>query len=190
MTIATLSEAARRSRGVSQTLLAERSGHQAANISAIESGRRVPRVDTLDRLLRTSGARLLISPTLRASALEASAEIRAALRRDDAAQAFRNWLAFNDGLAAETPTNRVVLTAFPPPPTGDALYDAALAALAEYRLDEARAPLPEWVETAAGLPLARLLTDSRYLTADDLGTVPEPFLRRGVLIDTESLQGA
>lgn len=190
MTVATLSEAARRSRGVSQTTLAEKSGHHAANISAIESGRRVPRVDTLDRILRTSGARLTISPTLRSTALEAGAEIRRALRNGDTGQAFRTWLAFNDDLAAETPTHRVVLTAYPPQSTGDALYDAALAALAEYRLTEASAPLPDWVGNTPGLAQPRVLTDSQYVTAGDLGVVPEPFRRRGVLIDIDSLQSA
>jgi len=190
MTIATLSEAARLSRGLSQSALADKSGHHAANISAIESGRRVPRVDTLDRILRTSGARLAISPTVRTTALEAGAEIRRALRNGDPSQAFRTWLAFNDDLAAETPTHRVVLTAFPPQSTGNALYDAALAALAEYRLAEASAPLPDWVGNTPVLVQPRVLTDSQYVTAGDLGVVPEPFRRRGVLIDIDSLQSA
>ena len=188
MTIATLSEAARRSRGVSQTALSQSSHHFAANISAIESGRRVPRVDTLDRLLRASGARLTISPTLGTAALEVAAEIRVALRAGDSSGAFRAWLAFNDDLAIETPTNRVVLTAFAPATTGDALYDAAIAALVEYRLAEVTAPLPVWLASAPVLAEPTVLTDSRYITANDLGVVPEPFLRRGVLIDVDSLQ--
>ena len=188
MTIATLTAAARRSRGVSQVHLAQTSGHHAANISAIESGRRIPRVDTLERLLRTSGARLAISPTLGTTPLEAATDIRRALRFGDDRGAFRTWLALNDDLAAETPTHRVVLTAFPPPPIGDALYDAAIAALVEYRLTEASAPVPDWVHSTRALLHPQVLTDSHYITADNLGPVPEPFRRRGVLIDVESLQ--
>ncbi len=188
MTIATLSESARQSRGVSQSSLAHSSGHFAANISAIESGRRVPRVDTLDRLLRATGARLTISPTLRVTALEVAAEIRVALKVGDTSGAFRAWLAFNDDLANETPTNRVVITAFAPATTGDPVYDAAIAALVEYRLAEVTAPLPGWLASAPVIAEPTVLTDSRYITADDLGVVPEPFRRRGVLIDVDSLQ--
>ncbi|MER3388572.1 MAG: helix-turn-helix transcriptional regulator [Microcella sp.] len=188
MTIATLSRAARRARGVSQTQLAALTGLPASNISFIESGRRVPRVDTLESLLRRSGSRLTISPTLRTTALEASTEIRRWLVAGDRPQAFRTWLAFNDDLAAETPTNRVVLTAYPPEPTGDALYDAALAGLTEYRLGEVGAPLPPWVDSATQLDEPRVLSDSRYVTASSLGTIPDEFARRGVLIDAESLR--
>jgi transcriptional regulator with XRE-family HTH domain len=188
VTIATLSRAARAALGVSQTQLAARTGLPASNISFIESGRRVPRVDTLDTLLRSSGARLAISPTLRSTALEASTEIRRWLGAGDRPQAFRSWLAFNDDLAAETPTNRVVLTAYPPEPTGDELYDAALASLTEYRLNEVSAPLPHWISSAPTIDEPRMLTDSRFVTAAVLGPIPDEFARRGVLIDAESLR--
>ena len=188
MTIATLSRAARQARGISQSQLAVLTGVLAPNISFIESGRRVPRVDTLDGLLRRSGARLTISPTLRTTALEASAEIRHWLSVGDRQQAFRVWIAFNDDLAGENATNRVVVSAYPPEPTGDALYDAALAALVEYRLAEVDAPLPPWVVDAPALFEPRVLTDSRYVTAAELGLVPDAFARRGVLIDAASLR--
>lgn len=190
MTISTLSRAARQSRGISQSALAASSGHHAANVSAIESGHRIPRVDTLDRLLRSSGARLTISPTPRTTALEAAADVRLALRDGDTSRAFRAWLAFNDDLAAESPTHRVVLSAFPPSSTGSALYDSAFAALVEHRLSEVGAPLPEWVHSVTALPVPLVLSNSRYLSADTFGAVPEPFRRRGVLIDELSLQSA
>ena len=91
---------------------------------------------------------------------------------------------------ADTPTNRVVLTAYPPEPTGDALYDAALASLTEYRLNEVGAPLPHWINSAPTLDEARVLTDSRFVTATVLGPIPDEFAQRGVLIDTESLRSA
>lgn len=187
MTIATLSRASRRARGVTQTQVAALTGISAPNISVIETGRRVPRVDTLDDILRSSGARLSISPTLRVTALEASAKIREWLTAGDPQQAFRSWLAFNDDLAAETPTHRVVLTAYPPEPTDNRLFDAALAALCEFRLREVAAPVPDWVNAAPTLDHPLVLTDSRYVTASVLGDIPEPFARRGVLIDAVSL---
>mgnify|MGYP000094200564 CR=1 FL=1 len=188
MTVSIASGAARRARGIPQSRVAADSGNPAANISAIETGRRVPRVDTLDRILRASGARLAIIPTTRTGVLEVSTEIRRALVDGDRRRAFRAWLALNDSLAAEPAVNRVVLTAFPPEPTGDELYDAALAALVEYRLLEASAPLPSWVEGAPPLRESRLLTGSPYVTEAELGTVPPSFARRGVLIDEISLQ--
>lgn len=187
MSIATLSRAARQSREVSQARLAALSGMPASTISFIENGQRVPRVDTLDALLRRTGSRLAISPTTRTTALEAAAEIRRHLTAGDERQAFRRWLAFNDDLAAETATNRVVLTAYPPAPTGSALYDAALAALVEYRLRKVGAPLPDWVSASPALTSPTVFTDSRYVTAAELGLIPDEFARRGVLIDLESL---
>lgn len=188
MTIATLSRASRRARGINQSQVAAITGLATSNLSVIETGRRVPRVDTLDDILRSSGARLSISPTLRITALEASAEIRQSLADGDPKQAFRSWLAFNSDLAAETPTNRVVLTAYPPEPTGDRLFDAALAALTEYRLRQVAAPVPDWVDAAPSLDEPRVLTDSRYVTASVLGEIPDSFARRGVLIDIDSLE--
>lgn len=190
MTIAIASGAARRALRIPQSRVAAESGNPAANISAIEAGRRVPRVDTLDRILRASGARLAIVPTTRAGVLEVSTEIRRALTDGDRRRAFRAWLALNDSLAVESAVNRVVLAAFPPEPTGDELYDAALAALVEHRLLEASAPLPAWVEVAPPLRESRLLADSSYVTEAVLGTVPPTFARRGVLIDEISLQSA
>ena len=127
------------------------------------------------------------APTTRTTALEAAAEIRRHVTAGDERQAFRTWLAFNDDLGAETATNRVVLTAYPPAPTGNALYDAALAALAEFRLRDVGAPVPDWVSASPALTSPTVFTDSRYVSAAELGTVPDEFARRGVLIDLESL---
>lgn len=51
-------EAARRSRGLTQRQVAEISGIEQANISAIENGRRVPSAVTLHRLLHACGYEL------------------------------------------------------------------------------------------------------------------------------------
>ena len=46
---------ARRKAGLTQTILAERAGTSQAAVSAYESGRRSPSVDTLSRLLAAAG---------------------------------------------------------------------------------------------------------------------------------------
>ena len=53
---------ARRAAGLSQRELARRSGIAQPAISRIESGRAVPRVDSLGRLLEACGLRLDIRP--------------------------------------------------------------------------------------------------------------------------------
>lgn len=179
--------AVRRARGLPQSLVATRAGEAASNLSSIENGRRTPRVDTLDRILRASDARLAVVPTTRAGALEASTAIRNALRAEDFRGAFRAWLSYNDALAAEIPVNRVVLAAFPPEPTGSALFDAALASLTELRLREVRAPIPAWATEAPPLVDEAVFADSRYVRSVDRESVPAEFRRRGVLIPSESL---
>src|SRR2546423_11499286 len=46
--------------GLSQTVLAARAGTSQATISAYESGRKVPSVETLTRLLGATGCRLAV----------------------------------------------------------------------------------------------------------------------------------
>lgn len=58
---ATLREARERA-GLSQAALAERTGTSQATISAYESGRKQPSVDTLSRLLAATGQRLAVEP--------------------------------------------------------------------------------------------------------------------------------
>ena len=53
---------ARRRAGLSQAALAERTGTSQATISAYESGRKQPSVDTLSRLLAAMDQRLTVQP--------------------------------------------------------------------------------------------------------------------------------
>jgi transcriptional regulator with XRE-family HTH domain len=55
--------AARQRAGLTQAALARRSGTSQATISAYESGRKQPSVDTLNRLLRVAGWRLAVIPS-------------------------------------------------------------------------------------------------------------------------------
>jgi transcriptional regulator with XRE-family HTH domain len=188
MMIAEIAGAVRRSRRNPQTLVASRSGEAASNLSTIENGRRSPRADKLDRILRASDARLAAIPTTRAGVLEVSTEIRHALTTSDNGGAFRSWLAYSDSLAAENAVNRVVLAAFPPEPTGSLVYDAALAAVTEYRLHETGSPIPDWVGETPTLVEPTVFADSKYVTSVDPHEVAEPFLRRGVLIPESTLE--
>ncbi|MGN6325051.1 helix-turn-helix domain-containing protein [Pseudolysinimonas sp.] len=187
MTILDAAGAVRRARRLPQSVVAKRSGEAVPNLSSIENGRRTPRADKLDRILRASDARLVVAPTTRVSALETSTEIRKALRSGDSRQAFRAWLAFGDALAAENAVNRVVLAAFPPEPTGSEVFDAALASLAELRLHEVNGPVPEWASDAPALDDETVLADSPYVRSVDPADIPDEFRRRRVLIAGDTL---
>jgi transcriptional regulator with XRE-family HTH domain len=65
---------ARRAAHLSQGALAARTGTSQATVSAYETGRKRPSVDTLDRLLAASGARLSIERLPRAPAEPSAAE--------------------------------------------------------------------------------------------------------------------
>lgn len=60
MDAATLLRSTRRSAGLTQRQLARRARTSAAAVSLCESGSRIPRVDTLERLLAAAGATLVI----------------------------------------------------------------------------------------------------------------------------------
>jgi transcriptional regulator with XRE-family HTH domain len=62
MDVPTTLRAARERAGLSQAALAERSGTSQATISAYESGRKQPSIDTLSRLLAATGQRLAVEP--------------------------------------------------------------------------------------------------------------------------------
>ena len=61
MDVAEWVNGARRSAGLTQRQLAERSGVPQPTIARIESGKQMPRADTLDRLLRACGWELDMS---------------------------------------------------------------------------------------------------------------------------------
>jgi transcriptional regulator with XRE-family HTH domain len=62
---------ARLDAGLSLRALAERAGTSHATLAAYEAGRAVPRVDTLDRILRAAGYATDIDVTRRADATDA-----------------------------------------------------------------------------------------------------------------------
>ena len=57
----------------------------------------------------------------------------------------RHFIQLNDDLVAEHGSTRFALTISEPPTTGSKRWDAALAALAAYRLADEQLPSPGWV---------------------------------------------
>lgn len=178
----TLLRAARKSRRLSQTQLAQRSRIDQASISRSERGRDAE-FATVDRLLAATGHRLYAAPTRRDDAATVAAEIRLRLREGDRDRALRALIQLSDNLHAEHGLVRGVLGLTEPETTREQVWDAALAAVVAWRLREEGLPTPEWVDAPH-----RFLRDARGLGVDTADPVPPPsevpdeFARRGVLV--------
>lgn len=189
MTAAIVLRAARRAAGLSQTELAGRAATSQPAISALERGAHDPSFDTLDRILRHTGCRLISVPTTGVAAFDAAAEIAASLDRGDQASAFRVLVQFNDDLAAERGANRLALAITPPETTGRPEWDAALAGVTEYRLNHVGIPLPEWTRGVRA-PEPTVVSGSKKPQPIHPEAVPQELLARNVLIERVVLQSA
>ncbi|WP_104196241.1 helix-turn-helix domain-containing protein [Cryobacterium sp. M15] len=216
MTATILARAARAASGLSQSELSRRSGIAGSSLSLIENGKRDPTVSTLEALLGKTQHILVTIPTVRADAARIADQISAALAdasTSDAAlantaladttlantafgsvgvantaHAFRRFIQLADNLAAEAGATRVGLTLTEPAPTGSAHWDAAIAALCEYRLNADALPVPEWITAQVGNPDEPWQPrTTRYNILADPAEVPPEFLRRGILIEAATL---
>lgn len=181
-TASTLLRAARKSRGLTQRQLAGRADLDQAAVSRAENGRDIE-FGTVDRLLAGTGHRLFAAPTRRDDAATIAAEIRERLASGDRENALRALLQLNDNLTAERGLVRGVLGLARPDSTRDAVWDAVIAALVAWRLNEENLPLPDWVRADD-----RYLTRPRALIVDPadpipaVTDVPAEFTERGVLV--------
>ncbi|WP_404442509.1 helix-turn-helix transcriptional regulator [Microbacterium marinum] len=181
-TASTLVRAARKSKRLTQAELAARARLDQSAISRSERGRDAE-FGTIDRLLAGAGHRLYAAPTRRDDAATVAAEIRGRLREKDRAGALRALLQLNDNLVAESGLVRGVLTLTEPEPTGDAAWDAAIAALVEWRLRDEGLPTPPWAHSPdRALQTRRTLDVDAADPVPPLSAVPDTFASRGVLV--------
>lgn len=184
-----LARSARAASGLTQSELAFRSGIAGSSLSLIEHGKREPTFATFDALVRATRRSVVTIPTLRSDAAGIASEISDALTKSDDALAFRRFLQLADNLAAEHGATRVGLVLTEPAPTGSEHWDAAIAALCEFRLDESALPIPDWVAARAGrADIPWTPRTSVYDIPADPTQVPEEFLRRGILIEAATLE--
>ena len=188
MPVRTLIRGVRRRLGMSQSELSLRSGIAGSSLSQIESGQRVPTLDTVERLLSSIGHRLIAIPTTREDVASAAAAIADSERDGRPDDAFRHFIQISDNLAAEHGDVRFALALVEPEPTGVKHWDAALAALVEYRMREEGLPLPAWAESAdRRLKRSWTINAGTYVVPVDREQVPPEFLSRGVLVDAVTL---
>jgi len=174
---------------LTQAQLAQRTGIAVPNISAIEAGRRVPRFDTVEVLLRGMGVRLLPVEQGLNTVFEVSAFIHEYFREGDIASCFRQWLQLGNELQGSDGVTRLLLAYQAPSTTGSQQWDAAIAALVEYRLNVVGVPLPHWLSEPR-FSLAQpetLLVHEKYNYPVDPSEVAPEFLKRNILFPAESL---
>ncbi len=186
MSAAQLVKTARDAAGLDQRALAKRSESSQSQISLIESGKQSPSFDTVAKILRGAGRRLIAVDTLRDDTATIAGEIASALSADNIARATRLFIQLSDNLAAEHGANRFALAIAQPQPTGSKRWDAALAALAAHWLVEEALPVPEWASSnERSLLRAWVFATSRV--HPPLDSVPAEFRRRRVLLDRDTL---
>jgi transcriptional regulator with XRE-family HTH domain len=189
MTASTLLRSARLTSGISQGDLAARTKTSQPDISTIEAGKRTPTVDTLERLLRQTGHRIITVPGVGPDAIETAERISVALKPNSTDSALRAFLDYSDSLRRAKGVDRVVLTVTEPHPTGSRAWDSALAAVADYWLSKSKLPKPKWISAAGRtLPKAESPQLGKYDLEPDRANVPAEFLRRNVLIERATLE--
>lgn len=191
MNIASCITDARRAAGLTQTELARRAGTAQSAVAAYESGRRVPSVATLQRLLASCDhdLELVARPRVRRGALPLT-EI-ASLIADDLHQgrdrdAIRLLFGFADDFRGSSRPGKIDLLRAEPAPTGDGRFDAALAGTAEFFSREAEIVAPSWVDASERFVEPWwFVTTKPSLDAYAFAHTPAVFARHGVFIARE-----
>lgn len=150
-TAAALIRDARRNAGLTQAELAHRSGTSQPTLANYEAGRALPRLDTLERLAKSSGHELVLSlrPQVRRGAMtiaEVADQLRSILAEEGVSDAWRRLLDFVDDFRGSSTAGRHWLTIEDPPTCGDARLDAAVGGIVDLLCNEARLVPPAWTE--------------------------------------------
>lgn len=187
---------ARTSSQLSKVAFAKAVGTTRAAVDEYEKGARVPRVDSLLKILEPAGLELRINdgPASRDAPIGLSlASFAATIDTADPAWAWRTLISdftaneFAPALGGE----RSTLLADEPPKTGSHKWDSFIASLGEHLAFHARIDPPAWIFAPgrAALdqywwPVHGSLPSTR---AAALGLSPAAFRRRGIAIDGREL---
>jgi len=178
---------ARHSTTLSQAALAAKVGFHQSNVSRLESEGRDVTVDTLDRLLRAAGFRLVALPTQRATVAEAADSTARFLAADNEDGGYRAVIQLADDLAREHGAERVALTVAPPPPTGDERFDAFIAGVVDFRLTAEHLPHPKWLSDGPRLASPWFVDRWSIGSSSVIEATPPQLRARGVIIDAAEL---
>lgn len=178
---------ARHSTPLTQAALGAQTGFTQSNVSRLESEGRDVNVETLARLLRGAGYRLVALPIQGVTAAEAADYAARFLARGNEDGAYRSVIQLADDLAREHGAERVALAVAPPPPTGDERFDAFIAGVIDLRLAEERLPRPKWLGDGPRLALPWFVDRWSVDDPSIVEATPAPLRRRGVIIDAAEL---
>lgn len=184
MDFSVLFKAVRGASRLSQALLSEKSGLAIPNLSAFENGRREPRFSTAEAVLNASGYQLIAVATTRSTVADLATVIADDLAAGDTQSAFRMVIQINDNLVGEKGANKLAVALTPPASVGDVYWDATIAGVVEYRLNQFKLPSPEWVFDAwrSAKTKSELAVASWRFEIEDQD-VPSELLKRNVLVD-------
>lgn len=180
---------ARHEDGVTLRRLADLGETSPAAISQIENGVRGVTFERIESLLERTSHRLVVLPTIAATASEFAEAIANFLKTKDVSGAFRTIISFSDSLRKQEPAVRVALVVPEPESTGSALYDAAIAAVVEHLFSPDGLPMPQWVRSADRyLSEPTHLAESVYSLVPELDEIPVAFAQRNVLFPSSALE--
>lgn len=188
-TTSALLRSVRTSHGATQRALASAAKVRQPGIAALESGTEDATISRMEQLLSALGTRLSILPTRLRPVWMAGHDVRQALANDDERTAWREVIQMNDDLRTTDPATAVALAIAPCGSTGEARFDALIAAVAECALAESGAPLPTWLNEDKWFleepwdvePVAKLRARAR-------GRTPQSIARHGVFLDRSVLE--
>jgi len=154
----------------------------------VENGRADATVTRLDKLLASLDFQLSILPTRLRPALLAADDVRSALALADERTALREVVQLSDDLQRADPATRVALVVAPPATTGQARYDALLAAVVDVILSRDGLPRPAWLDEPSRAlgdpwdlePVPALRSAARAVT-------PPAAARHGIYLDPAEL---
>ncbi|KQQ05852.1 MULTISPECIES: helix-turn-helix domain-containing protein [unclassified Rathayibacter] len=174
---------ARLQKGWSLRATAAKSGLAAPNLSAIEKGRRGATVGTLERVAESLGIAFVPVQT---GGRRTVADAVQSIGTHDGTAGYRVLVQLSDDLSAVEPFLRALLAAERPAAISPR-WDAAVAGLVEWRLEAVGMPSPAWVMETTGDVGWEWSPSGGPLPARP-DRVPDPLLRRGVLIEADELE--
>lgn len=186
--VAQLVRGTRYAAGLTQTELAVRARIPQSSISVIESGRRIPSVELVDRLLGAAGQHLVAIPTRTPTVAESTDEITVLLKTGHRGRLFRSLIQISNNLASAEPALRVALAVSPPNLTGHAGADAFIAATVDRHLRGSDLPCPAWVDEPERSSPTEWVADGHPENADLIrDDAPVEFRRRNILVSAADL---
>lgn len=181
---------ARREAGLTQDELAVLAGTSQSAIAAYETGAREPSWSVLERIVRASGHLLDLEIRLDPAVfrlVDLAAEL---VETADGAIRLRLVFEFLRGAAEDDQPVRLLVAA-EPQSTGDARFDALLAAIAEDLCVHAGIRPPGWVHDGSRfLNGVWWVSDLPSARAAALVHTPASYRRRGIMIDRHDLEAA